>query len=68
MAVTFKMKKVKENKEKEDKIESRNDIVKRHLEHYNVKYIKDLDEKGKKFLDIALTSRGYKPTSKRGIK
>lgn len=68
VAVTFKMKKVKENKEKEDKIESRNDIVKRHLEHYNVKYIKDLDEKGKKFLDIALTSRGYKPTSKRGIK
>jgi deoxyribodipyrimidine photo-lyase len=48
--------------------ETRNELINRYLKHYKVKYIKDLDEVGKKFLDTALQSNGYKITSKRMLK
>ena len=67
VAVTFKMKKTVEV-EKEEVKETRNELINRYLKHYKVKYIKDLDEVGKKFLDTALQSKGYKITSKRMLK
>lgn len=67
VAVTFKMKKTVEL-EKEEVKETRNELINRYLKHYKVKYIKDLDEVGKKFLDTALQSNGYKITSKRMLK
>ena len=53
---------------KEEVKETRNELINRYLKHYKVKYIKDLDEVGKKFLDTALQSKGYKITSKRMLK
>lgn len=65
VAVTFKMKKSKVEEEKPIQKETRNELINRYLKHYKVKYIKDLDEIGKKFLDTALASNGYKITAKR---
>ena len=65
VAVTFKMKKSKVEEEKTTQKETRNELINRYLKHYKVKYIKDLDEIGKKFLDTALASNGYKITAKR---
>ena len=65
VAVTFKMKKAKIEEEKTIQKETRSELINRYLKHYKVKYIKDLDEVGKKFLDTALTSNGYKITAKR---
>ncbi len=65
VAVTFKMKKTKSEEEDKNVKETRNEIINRHLKYYKVKYIKDLDEVGKKFLDTALKSNGYKITAKR---
>lgn len=65
VAVTFKMKKAKVEEEKTTQKETRSELINRYLKHYKVKYIKDLDEVGKKFLDTALASNGYKITAKR---
>lgn len=65
VAVTFKMKKSKVEEEKPIQKETRNELINRYLKHYKIKYIKDLDEVGKKFLDTALASNGYKITAKR---
>ena len=65
VAVTFKMKKAKIEEEKTIQKETRSELINRYLKHYKVKYIKDLDEVGKKFLDTALASNGYKITAKR---
>ena len=59
------MKKSKVEEEKTTQKETRNELINRYLKHYKVKYIKDLDEIGKKFLDTALASNGYKITAKR---
>lgn len=64
--ITFSIKKKELSLEEPiTKKETREEIIKRALKNYEVKYIKDLSIMHKKFLDVALIGAGYKPTAEK---
>jgi len=64
--ITFSIKKKELSLEEPTvKKETREEIIKRCLNTYGVKYIKDLNIVHKKFLDVALIGAGYKPTAEK---